>query len=82
LFFTSKLARKAPGAAGRPYSAERGMSLNLASTKARRSHGRQAFEQFADSLRAYVMANHHMDPLEFHSISGGEMIQKFGYRPK
>jgi hypothetical protein len=31
-------------------------------------------------LRAYVMANHYMDTLEFHSISGGEMIQKFGYR--
>jgi hypothetical protein len=31
-------------------------------------------------LRSYVMANHYMDTLEFHSISGDEMIQKFGYR--
>jgi hypothetical protein len=31
-------------------------------------------------LRSYVTANHYMDTLEFHSISGGDMIQKFGYR--
>jgi len=32
------------------------------------------------SLRDYVTSNHHMDTLAFHSISGRDMIQKFGYR--
>jgi hypothetical protein len=32
------------------------------------------------SLRNYVTANHYMDTLAFHSISGRDMIQKFGYR--
>ncbi len=32
------------------------------------------------SLRNYVTANHYMDTLEFHAISGGDMIRKFGYR--
>jgi hypothetical protein len=31
-------------------------------------------------LRSYVVANHYMETLEFHSISGGDMIRKFGYR--
>jgi hypothetical protein len=31
-------------------------------------------------LRHYVAANHYMDTLEFHSISGSDMIKKFGYR--
>jgi hypothetical protein len=31
-------------------------------------------------LRAYVTANHFMDTLAFHSISGSDMIRKFGYR--
>ncbi len=31
-------------------------------------------------LRSYVMANHYMDTLEFHAISGHDMIHKFGYR--
>jgi hypothetical protein len=32
------------------------------------------------SLRGYVTANHYMDTLEFHAISGRDMIRKFGYR--
>ena len=32
------------------------------------------------SLRNYVTANHYMDTLAFHSISGRDMIRKFGYR--
>jgi hypothetical protein len=32
------------------------------------------------SLRNYVTAHHYMDTLAFHSISGRDMIQKFGYR--
>ncbi len=31
-------------------------------------------------LREYVTANHYMDTLAFHSISGPDMIAKFGYR--
>jgi hypothetical protein len=31
-------------------------------------------------LREYVTANHYMDTLAFHAISGRDMIQKFGYR--
>jgi hypothetical protein len=31
-------------------------------------------------LRAYVTANRFMDTLEFHSISGSDMIRRFGYR--
>jgi hypothetical protein len=32
------------------------------------------------ALREYVMANHYMDTLEFHAISGRDMISRFGYR--
>ena len=32
------------------------------------------------SLRQYVIANHYMDTLEFHRISGADIIDKFGYR--
>jgi hypothetical protein len=31
-------------------------------------------------LRNYVTANHYMDTLAFHAISGADMIHKFGYR--
>ncbi len=31
-------------------------------------------------LRNFVMSNHYMDTLEFHEISGHDMIRKFGYR--
>jgi hypothetical protein len=31
-------------------------------------------------LRNYVTANRYMDTLAFHSISGSDMIRKFGYR--
>jgi hypothetical protein len=34
---------------------------------------------YNSQLRSYVMANHYMDTLEFHAISGGDMIRKFGY---
>ena len=32
------------------------------------------------ALREYVTANHYMETLAFHAISGREMIQTFGYR--
>jgi len=31
-------------------------------------------------LREYVTANHYMETLAFHAISGRDMIGKFGYR--
>jgi hypothetical protein len=35
---------------------------------------------YRPGLRSYLTANHFMDTSEFHSISGAEIIQKFGYR--
>jgi hypothetical protein len=35
---------------------------------------------YNSSLRNYVTANHYMETLAFHSISGRDMIQKFRYR--
>jgi hypothetical protein len=32
------------------------------------------------ALRDHVTANHYMDTLEFHTISGRDMIRKFGYK--
>jgi hypothetical protein len=32
------------------------------------------------SLRQYVVANHYMDTLAFHAISGAAIIDKFGYK--
>ena len=32
------------------------------------------------ALQRYVTANHFMDTLDFHSISGSEIIKRFGYR--
>ena len=31
------------------------------------------------ALRSYVTANHFMDTLDFHSISGSDIISRFGY---
>jgi hypothetical protein len=31
-------------------------------------------------LRAYVVANHFMETTTFHTISGRDIISKFGYR--
>jgi hypothetical protein len=33
------------------------------------------------ALREHVTASHFMDTSEFHVISGGDMIKRFGYRP-
>jgi hypothetical protein len=35
---------------------------------------------YRPGLRSYVTANHFMDTAELHSISGAEIIRKFGYR--
>ena len=31
-------------------------------------------------LRSYLVSNHYVDTLAFHTISGNDMINKFGYR--
>lgn len=35
---------------------------------------------YKPALRHYLVANHYVDTLEFHTISGRDMIAKFGYR--
>lgn len=35
---------------------------------------------YSEGLRSYLTANHYMDTLAFHAISGRDMIRKFGYR--
>ncbi len=35
---------------------------------------------YKPKLRQYLVSNHYVDTFEFHSISGSELIQKFGYR--
>jgi hypothetical protein len=37
-------------------------------------------DSYNAKLRSYLMTNHYMDTPEFHTISGLEMIQRFGYR--
>ena len=37
-------------------------------------------DSYNASLRSFVMANHYMDTPQFHTISGSEIIQKFGYK--
>jgi hypothetical protein len=37
-------------------------------------------DAYNPKLRAFVTANHYMDTLAFHTISGADMIRKFGYR--
>jgi hypothetical protein len=36
--------------------------------------------QFNGKLRTYLRSNHILDTLAFHTISGDDLIQKFGYR--
>ena len=40
----------------------------------------QMLSTYNAALRRYVTANHFMETLEFHSISGSEIISRFGYR--
>ena len=35
---------------------------------------------YKPKLRQYLVSNHHMDTLAFHTIPGREMINKFGYK--
>jgi hypothetical protein len=44
-------------------------------------HSTQAMlNAYNSKLRSFLMANHYMDTPQFHTISGREMIEKFGYR--
>ena len=46
--------------------------INPASTQ-------QMLSTYNDALRKYVTDNHFMDTFAFHSISGSEIIKRFGY---
>jgi hypothetical protein len=35
---------------------------------------------YKPKLRSFLVANHYVDTFEFHTISGRDIIQKFGYR--
>ena len=35
---------------------------------------------YKPALRQYLVSNHYMDTLAFHTMSGRELIDKFGYR--
>ena len=35
---------------------------------------------FKPALRQYLIAGHYMETLEFHTVSGAEMIDRFGYK--
>jgi hypothetical protein len=41
---------------------------------------RHLLSHFNGKLRAYLLSNHILETLDFHTISGADMIQKFGYR--
>lgn len=43
------------------------------------SSTRHMLAAYNSALRQYVMDNHFMDTFEFHTISGREMISRFGY---
>jgi hypothetical protein len=40
----------------------------------------QMLASYNARLRNYLVSNHYVDTFEFHTISGSDMIQKFGYR--
>lgn len=40
----------------------------------------QMMNSYNGSLRAYLVANHYMETTTFHTISGQDIIRKFGYR--
>jgi len=41
---------------------------------------RRMASYYKPKLRNYLLSNHYMDSWEFHSISGQDMIHRFGYR--
>jgi hypothetical protein len=41
---------------------------------------RHMLNAYNSQLRTYLLANHYVDTLAFHTISGRDLIRKFGYR--
>ena len=41
---------------------------------------RAALFRYNESLRRYLLEGHYLDTQEYHSLSGGEIIDRFGYR--
>lgn len=41
---------------------------------------RAMLDRYNDGLRSYLLEGHHMDTEEFHTLSGSELIDRFGYR--
>jgi hypothetical protein len=43
------------------------------------SYTQMMLSTYNSALRDYVTVNHYMDTFEFHPISGGDIIRRFGY---
>ncbi|MDN4988803.1 hypothetical protein QY049_37285 [Bradyrhizobium sp. WYCCWR 13022] len=43
------------------------------------SRTQQMASAYSAALRQYVTGNHFMDTFAFHSISGSEIVRRFGY---
>jgi hypothetical protein len=41
---------------------------------------RAMLDRYNEGLQRYLLEGHHMDTQEFHTLSGGELIDRFGYR--
>lgn len=41
---------------------------------------RAALYRYNESLRRYLLENHYLDTDEFHTVSGAEIIDRFGYK--
>ena len=41
---------------------------------------RAALYRYNENLRRYLVEGHHMDTDAFHTLTGGELIDRFGYR--
>ena len=41
---------------------------------------RAALYRYNENLRHYLVEGHHMDTDVFHTLTGGELIDRFGYR--
>lgn len=39
----------------------------------------QMLSKYKPALRKYLVGNHYMETFEFHTISGDEMVRRFGY---
>ena len=52
---------------------DRQRNLNAGSTE-------RMLNAYNAGLRQYVVANHYMDTLQFHAISGADLIDRFGYK--